>query len=133
MAFIDNTINLLYYYSINKRERNMLMNRTFIEVPVFTKKWKELGLGDEPLRELQRILLQDTKAGDAIQGTGGLRKIRIPMENKGKSGGGRVLYIDVELKETIYFINVYAKNKQEDLTDDERKAFKAVIKLLKEE
>ncbi len=109
------------------------MNRTFIEVPVFTKKWKELGLGDEPLRELQRILLQDTKAGDAIQGTGGLRKIRIPMENKGKSGGGRVLYIDVELKETIYFINVYAKNKQEDLTDDERKAFKAVIKLLKEE
>lgn len=84
MSFIDNTINLLYYYSANKRERNMLMNRTFIEVPVFTKKWKELGLGDEPLRELQRILLQDTKTGDAIQGTGGLRKIRIPMENKGK-------------------------------------------------
>ena len=59
------------------------MRRTFIEVPIFTKKWKELGLTDETLRELQNILLNDPKTGDVIQGTGGLRKIRIPMPNKG--------------------------------------------------
>lgn len=73
------------------------MTRTFIEVPIFTKKWKELGFTDENLRELQKVLLDDPKAGDAIQGTGGLRKIRIPMENKGKGkrGGARVVYVDV--------------------------------------
>lgn len=60
------------------------MIRAFIEVPMFTKKWKELGLTDETLRELQNILLNDSKTGDVIQGTGGLRKIRIPMPNKGK-------------------------------------------------
>lgn len=60
------------------------MNRTFIEVPVFTKKWQELGLTDENLRDLQNILLQNEKAGDAIRGTGGLRKIRIPMEKRSK-------------------------------------------------
>lgn len=51
------------------------------------------------------------KDGDAIQGTGGLRKIRIPMENKGKGkrGGARVIYVDIEIKEIIYFINVYTK------------------------
>ncbi len=43
------------------------------------------------------------------------------------------LYIDIELKETIYFINVYVKNEKDDLTEDEKKAFKAVVKILKEE
>lgn len=111
------------------------MTRTFIEVPIFTKKWKELGFTDENLRELQKVLLDDPKTGDAIQGTGGLRKIRIPMENKGKGkrGGARVVYVDVELKESIYFINVYSKDEKADLTPDEKKAFKAIIKFLKEE
>ena len=108
------------------------MNRTFIEVPIFIKKWKELGLTDENLRELQNILLENPKAGSVIQGTGGLRKIRIPMEEKGKRGGARVLYVDIELKESIYFVNVYSKNEKEDLTEDEKKAFKAVVKILKE-
>lgn len=108
------------------------MNRTFIEVPIFTNRWKELGLTDENLRELEAILLENPKAGDAIQGTGGIRKIRIPVGNTGKRGGGRVIYVDIEIKETIYFINVYAKNEKEDLTEDEKKAFKAVVKVLKE-
>ncbi|NBK91056.1 addiction module toxin RelE [bacterium 1XD21-13] len=108
------------------------MNRTFIEVPIFTNRWKELGLTDENLRELETILLENPKAGDAIQGTGGIRKIRIPVGNTGKRGGGRVIYVDIEIKETIYFINVYAKNEKDDLTEDEKKAFKAVVKVLKE-
>lgn len=57
------------------------------------------------------------------------------MENKGKGtrGGARVIYVDIELKETIYFVNVYAKDEQDDLTEEEKKAFKAVVKILKEE
>ncbi|MBP3421286.1 MAG: hypothetical protein J6K37_03340 [Lachnospiraceae bacterium] len=60
------------------------MNRTFIEVPQFTKKWQMLGLTDEDLRALEEELLNNPKVGDVIKGTGGIRKIRIPMENKGK-------------------------------------------------
>lgn len=109
------------------------MNRTFIEVPIFTKKWKELGLTDDNLKDLQNVLLNNPKAGDVIQGTGGLRKIRIPLNHSGKRGGGRVIYVDLELKETIYLINVYVKNEKDDLTEDEKKAFKAIINILKEE
>ena len=111
------------------------MTRTFIEVPTFTRKWHELGLTDDNLQTLQTILLEMPKAGDAISGTGGLRKIRIPMESrgKGKRGGARVLYVDIDIKETIYFINVYSKDEKTDLTPDEKKAFKAAIKILKEE
>ena len=108
------------------------MNRTFIEVPIFTKKWKELGLTDENLRELENILLENPKSGDVIQGNGGLRKIRISLSSIGKRGGARVIYVDIELRETIYFINVYTKNEKDDLTEDEKKAFKAVVSSLKE-
>lgn len=96
------------------------MERTFKEVPSFTAKWQALGLNDDDLRTLENILLKDPKIGDVIRGTGGLRKVRIPMEYAGKRGGGRVIYIDIEVKECIYLLNVYAKNEQIDLTDKEK-------------
>lgn len=125
---IDNTTYLMY-----SKERKYKINRTFKEVPMFTKKWELLGLTDEDLRALENILLENPKFGDTIQGTGGIRKIRIPLENTGKRSGGRVIYVDIEVKETIYFINVYAKNEKDDLTEEEKKAFKEVAKMLKEE
>ena len=109
------------------------MNRTFKEVPSFTAKWQSLGLTDEDLRTLENILLKDPKLGDAIIGTGGLRKIRIPMEHTGKRGGGRVIYVDVEVKECIYFIDVYTKKEKDDLTEKEKKMLKKLVMLLKEE
>lgn len=55
------------------------------------------------------------------------------MENMGKRGGGRVIYIDIEIKECIYLLNVYAKNEQTDLTEKEKKLLKKLVKILKEE
>lgn len=111
------------------------MTRTFIETPIFTAKWRELGLSDDDLKNLQKVLLDNPKLGNTISHTGGLRKIRIPLANKskGKRGGARVIYIDIDVKETIYFINVYSKDEKEDLTPDEKKALKAVVKILEEE
>lgn len=109
------------------------MKRTFKEVPSFTSKWQALGLTDEDLRTLQTILLKDPKAGDSISDTGGLRKIRIPIHNHGKRRGGRVIYIDIEVKECIYLLNVYAKNEQIDLSNKERALLKKLVKVLKEE
>ena len=70
-----------------------------------------MGLIDEDLRALENILIENPKIGDAISGTGRIRKIHIPTENKGKRGG-RVIYVDVKIRETIYFLNVYAKNEK---------------------
>lgn len=109
------------------------MKRTFLEVPSFTKKWQELGLTDENLRELENILLEDPKTGDVIKGTGGIRKIRIPMKGNGKRGGGRVIYVDIEIKECIYLLNVYAKNEQIDLKESQKAELKDMVTILKEE
>lgn len=77
------------------------MKRAFVLTPSFERVWAEMGLGDSELARLQSLLLMDPEAGDVIQGTGGARKVRIPLEGRGKSGGGRVIYVDVVIREQI--------------------------------
>ena len=109
------------------------MKRLFVLTPGFEKSWADLGLGDDELRLLQCQLIEDSEAGDVIQDTGGARKIRIPMENRGKSGGGRVIYVDVVIRERIYLLLAYPKNVQADLTPEQKKLMRKLIKLIKEE
>lgn len=96
------------------------MNRVFREMESFTKKWAAMGLNDDDLIILQKLLLRDPKIGDVIPGASGIRKIRIPVDGIGKRGGGRVIYIDIEVKECIYLLDVYAKNEKTDLSEKEK-------------
>ncbi len=48
----------------------------FIETPIFTKQIKAIATDDE-LKDLQVELIALPEIGDLIQGTGGLRKIRM--------------------------------------------------------
>lgn len=61
------------------------MIRTFIEVPLFTKRWKEIGLNDNDLRRLQIMLLKDPQSGPVMEGTGGIRKVRFPLRGVGNA------------------------------------------------
>ncbi|MBQ9865861.1 MAG: addiction module toxin RelE [Lachnospiraceae bacterium] len=106
--------------------------RTFIQTPTFSKKWDEAGLTDDDLRVLENIILRDPKSSPAIRGTGGIRKIRIPYGNNGKRGGGRVIYVDIDIKETIYLLDIYIKNEKVDLSVEEKKVLKKLVELLRE-
>jgi hypothetical protein len=106
------------------------MTREFVMMPEFDRQWKNMDLGDDELRQLQETLLQNPKAGDVIQGTKGLRKIRIAFEGQGKRGGGRVAYVDFTVYETIYLITAYPKNVKDNLSKEERnKIAKMIIRL----
>ena len=109
------------------------MIRTFIEVPLFTKRWKEIGLGEEELQALQIMLIKDPESGPVMEGTGGIRKVRFPLKSKGKSGGVRVCYTDFADFEVIYLITAFEKKEQENLTDEEKQVLKKLVKSLKEE
>ncbi len=93
--------------------------RTFVEVPLFSKRWKEIGLSDDELRILQIMLLKDPQSGPIMEGTGGIRKVRFPLGNKGKSGSVRVCYTDFEEYEVIYLITAFTKDEQDNLTKEE--------------
>lgn len=109
------------------------MQRVFILLSEFERAWKAMGLGDSELENLQDLLLDDPEVGDVIPGLGGARKVRIPMEGRGKSGGGRVIYVDVVVRERIYLITAYAKNTQTDLDPDKKKAFRKIVEYIKKE
>lgn len=100
---------------------------------MFSKRWKEIGLGEDELHALQIMLLKDPESGPVTEGTGGIRKVRFPMKNKGKSGGVRVCYTDFADFEVIYLITAFKKKEQENLTDDEKNVLKKLVKSLKEE
>lgn len=108
----------------------MEVKRTFIQTRAFTKLWEHLGFWDSDLRRLENDLLLNPKAGNVIQGTGRMRKIRFAFEGRGKSGSARVCYVDFEAQETIYFLAVFAKNELENLSKAERNALKKQIDVL---
>jgi hypothetical protein len=87
----------------------------------------KMGLGDDELCQLQETLLQNPKAGDVIRGTKGLRKIRIAFEGQGKSGSGRVAYVDFTVHETVYLITAYPKNEKDNLSKAERNTIAKMI------
>ena len=108
------------------------MIRTFIEVPLFTKRWNEIGLNDDDLLRLQIMLLKDPKSGPVMEGTGGIRKVRFPIENRGKNGSVRVCYTDFEEYEVIYLITAFEKKDQDNLSDAEKNALRKLVKALKD-
>ena len=109
------------------------MKREFVEVELFTTLWDALGLNDDDLKELQEFLLENPAAGAVIQGTGGARKVRIALQDKGKSGGGRVIYVDFTMSERIYLLMVYPKSKQGTLLDQQKKAVRYLIGEIRKE
>lgn len=53
---------------------------------------------------------------------GGLRKIRIPREGGGKSGGFRTIYVFGGRHMPIFLVTVFAKNEKDNLTKTEQAA-----------
>ena len=100
----------------------------FIETPAFTRRVLTL-LDDATYAVLQRRLTREPDAGDLIEGTGGLRKIRVQAKGHGTRGGARVIYYHFVSASQIAMLMIYPKNEQDDLTAEQRKALRTVIEL----
>jgi len=98
-----------------------------VETKIYTKYITEL-LSDDEYKELQNFLVEHPKSGDLIQKSGGLRKLRWKIKNKGKSGGIRNIYYYYEDKNTIYMLLVYEKGRKDDLSDKELAILRDLIK-----
>jgi mRNA-degrading endonuclease RelE of RelBE toxin-antitoxin system len=104
------------------------MNREIIPTNHFSKILKGLlkkrQLLQEDYDEFLEELAKNPESGDPIPGTGGVRKIRLKSASKGKRGGFRVFYFYIQIKGRIYLFHILAKNEQEDITEDEKKALR---------
>ena len=78
-------------------------------------------------------LIADPRAGDLLVGTGGFRKLRVPLPGRGKSGGGRVVYYFVGARARVYLVAFFSKNVKENLTKAERNTLKGIAQELEAE
>ena len=103
----------------------------FRETDAFTRAITQL-LSDDEYAQLQGVLIVNPAAGDLIQGTGGLRKLRWSeaRRGQGKRGGMRVIYYWIVDEEIIYMLLAYSKGERDDLSAKQKKA---LAKLVEEE
>lgn len=93
--------------------------QTVAEMPEFQRRAKAIMTEEEREAAIQFIAANPT-AGVSLGG--GLRKIRIPRESGGKSGGFRTVYVFGGRHMPIFLVTVFAKNEKDNLTKAEQAA-----------
>jgi len=100
------------------------MNRqTVVETPSYMALAGKL-FSERERENIVAMLAEDPHCGDVMSGTGGFRKVRVPRQGMGKSGGARVVYIWRNDRFPVFLITVFPKNEKANLTKAERNALK---------
>ena len=104
--------------------------QTVAETPTFTRQAEKL-LSAADKAEVIDFLAQNPEAGDMIPGTGGVRKVRVTLEGRGKRGGARVIYYYHSDAIPLFALLIYAKNEKADITPAEKKVIAGLVEALK--
>lgn len=102
---------------------------TVAETESFQKKISKL-LSTEEKDNLISYLSEQPKAGDLIQGAGGIRKLRWAKGAKGKSSGVRVIYFFHSEIMPLYLLAVFGKNEKANITAEEKSHLSKAVKEL---
>jgi hypothetical protein len=102
-----------------------------VETPTFIAAARKAGLSDAEREAIVDHIAADPMAGDMIEGGGGVRKVRVPREGKGKSGGYRVITYYMVQDQPVFLLSLLSKSRQANLTDLQKKAVKAAAKGIK--
>lgn len=87
---------------------------TFVESSVFAK-IRPVYLDDEEFGELQQYMMLNPEAGEVVQGSGGVRKLRWSRPGMGKRGGLRVIYYVQFAPNEFWMLTLYSKSKKDSV------------------
>jgi len=107
----------------------MKMLNTIAELPGYIT-FAEKHLFAEERQAIIDYLAEHPKAGDIMQGTGGVRKLRWGKGGRGKSSGVRVIYYFHDERLPLYLLTLFAKNEQTNLTARERNTLASLVDTL---
>jgi len=108
---------------------NKWIKAVFIELPAFERHRRDY-LDDDAFSRLQDALMDNPEAGEVIEGTGGLRKVRFADSRraKGKRGGLRVIYYYWTGGPEFWLFTLYDKDEMADLSPKQRAELKERVK-----
>ena len=115
-----------------RRAADRPLHVTIVELRRFTRDTKKL-IGDEELQRLVVYLSENPKAGEVMEGTGGIRKLRWALAGAGKNGGARVIYYYHNDGMPLFLLAAYPKSAKIDVTAAEKKAMARLVKALVEQ
>ena len=104
---------------------------TIAELPEYIRRADKLMSAAERI-DIVNCLAAHPKAGDVMEGTGGVRKQRWGHGAQGKSGGVRVIYYMHSDAMPLYLLTLFAKNERANLTKAERNELGDLVDLLVE-
>lgn len=105
----------------------MTLPQTVVELPEFLRRAKAI-MPDAERAALVDYIAANPEAGVSLGG--GLRKVRIPREGGGKSGGYRTIYVFGGTQMPIFLLTVFAKNEKDNLSKAEQAAAVQLSKTL---
>jgi len=108
------------------------MNLTFLETPIFTQDL--IGcVDDNGYRLFQNEISQAPERWPVVPGTGGLRKARMRLPGRGKSGGARVLYLYFPWHQAVVFFLIYTKSELENVPKSQLRKIHDEVQRIKKE
>ena len=107
------------------------MQVTVAELPEYIRRAERL-LSEVERKDVIDYLSVQPKAGDLMQGTGRVRKLRWARGGKGKSGGVRVIYYFHSDRIPLYLLTMFGKGEKDNLSKAERNVLAELVGLLKD-
>lgn len=105
--------------------------QTIVELPEYQRKAASL-LNDAEKMEIINVLARNPKAGAVMQGTGGIRKLRLAISGKGKSGGARVVYYYLNNSMPLFLLTMFSKGEKENLSKGEQNTLAKLTRVLRQ-
>lgn len=100
-----------------------------VELPSYIRLADKLLTAQER-QDLIDYLAGNPKAGDIMEGTGGVRKLRWRRGDHGKSAGVRVIYYYHDDLMPLYLLTLFAKGDKDNLTKAERNDLVSLVDVL---
>ena len=106
--------------------------QTVIETESYLRAAKDAKMHADEMAQAVNLVSADPKVGVLMQGTGGVRKLRLAARGKGKSGGLRIVYFYGGREIPVFLLTVFGKGEKDNLTQGERNALRQFTTTLKE-
>jgi hypothetical protein len=105
---------------------------TVVETAAYLKRASKL-LTETEREAVVQMVAQDPMCGSVLQGTGGVRKVRVAVGGRGKSGGARVVYYFHSDVMPVFLLTIFAKNEKANLPAAERNGLARIVEAIKDQ